>query len=45
MQKQRSKDPEKDCISKCDEAFVDCVERSRTDCLESFNKCSTTCQR
>ena len=39
----RSKD--NSCSEKCDEDFIRCVEHSRSDCLDDFKGCSSTCSR
>lgn len=36
---------EKDCISKCLEQFMDCVEFDRSECVADFQDCSGTCER
>ena len=36
---------EKDCISKCQEDFLDCVEYDRSDCVLNFKDCTSACER
>jgi hypothetical protein len=36
---------EKDCISKCQEQFIDCVEFDRSECVADFQDCSGACER
>jgi hypothetical protein len=38
-------DKEKDCISRCQEEFIDCVEDDHSDCVSIFKDCSGTCER
>ena len=35
---------EKDCISECQEQFMDCVEYERRECVADFQDCSGTCE-
>jgi hypothetical protein len=39
-----SHESEKDCITKCDEEFIDCAEHNRSNCLETFKECSSVCE-
>ena len=32
------------CTDKCDRQFVDCVDHYRSDCMERFKKCSSSCE-
>jgi hypothetical protein len=36
---------EKDCISRCQEEFIDCVEYDHSDCVPNFKDCTGTCER
>ena len=36
---------EKDCITKCNEEFIDCVEYDRSDCVANFKDCTGACER
>jgi len=36
---------EKDCVSRCQEEFIDCVEYDRSDCTTNFNDWTGTCKR
>jgi hypothetical protein len=36
---------EKDCITRCQEEFLDCVEYNRSDCAVIFNDCTGACER
>ena len=42
---EENKEKEKDCISKCQEEFMDCVEYDRSECVADFQDCSGTCER
>jgi len=35
---------EKDCISQCQEQFMDCVEYDRSECVADFQDCSSACE-
>ena len=36
---------ENNCVNECDAEFIDCVEHSRSDCLDEFNSCAAVCKR
>ena len=36
---------EKDCISRCQEEFIDCIEFDRSECVSNFEECTGSCER
>ena len=42
--KDENKEYEKDCITKCGEEFIECVENSGLNCQDIFNECSSVCK-
>ena len=35
---------EKDCISRCQEEFIDCAEYDHSDCIANFKECAGACE-
>lgn len=36
---------EKDCISRCQEEFIECVAEDHADCVPDFTDCTGACER
>lgn len=45
MSAENVRNDENSCSDKCDEDFIRCVELSRTDCMDDFKDCSSSCHR
>lgn len=44
MQEQNTSE-ETRCVSRCDETFIECVDKAQSGCLERFHRCESSCQR